>query len=103
MKEDEQCTYTLDDYIKLKSLNKPAKMTAPMINKVIDENLENPQIEKYILNKLLSCEGFGVPDIQSFMTQVKNIAAEPEDVKEVVGRENLPENEKMVLTTVSQE
>lgn len=44
-----------------------------------------------------------MPDIQAILNAVKGIAAEPDDVKELIARANLPENDKFGMATASQE
>jgi hypothetical protein len=52
---------------------------------------------------LQTCSCIGLPDIQSILTEIKAIADEPDNVKELTNRDNLPENEKFQIATVTQE
>lgn len=101
-KQDELCTLGIDEFIKLKSLNKPPAKAMQMTLKVFTDT-NDFMVKKYVVNRVLNCHGFEASHLTAMQTLLKYVGDEPEGVKEVVSRANLPSNEMIQMITVTEE
>lgn len=101
-KQDEQCTTWFDEYIKLKSLNKPHAKAMELTVKVFEETTDL-MVQKYIVNRTLNCHGLEPSHLTAIKTLLNSIGDEPADVKEVLSRENLQGNQTIQMISVTEE
>lgn len=102
LKQDEQCTIGFDEFVKLKSSNTPPAKAMPMTVKAFEETTDN-YVKKLVVNRALSCTAIDGTNAPAIKTLLSSVADEPEDVKEVVSRENLGVQEMIQMITVSEE